>query len=63
MSVTKEGLVQLNEIPSHVFDLPYLTLFATWSVPLSVDSRRAESLAPVTASWLFHVKNAGELTQ
>ena len=56
MSGTAEGLVQLHQIPPDVFDLPYLTLFATWSVPLSVDSRRAESLAPVTASWLFHLK-------
>ena len=60
MRMTEEGLVQLNLIPSHVFDLPYLTLFATWSVPLSVDSRRVESLAPVTASWLFHLKNVEE---
>ena len=60
MTVTEEGFIQIDQIPFQVFDMPYLTLFATWSVPLSVDIRRAESLAPVTASWLFHLKDNDE---
>ena len=48
-----DGLVELRPIPAALLDLPYITVFASWSVALEDRDDSPSAPASVSASWLF----------
>ena len=49
-----DGIVELRPIPAALLDLPYITVFASWSVAPEDRDDSPGAPASVSASWLFH---------
>ena len=58
MRITSDGFAEIHDIPDDIFELPYLLVFAKWSIDPEDD---LDGLA--MANWVFHIKDAGRTPQ
>ena len=54
MHVTSDGLVEIQDVPADIFELPHLLVFAKWSIDPEDDP---DGLA--MANWVFHIRDSG----